>query len=76
MARTCPIHTDVLMIERPSGSVNGGMVRYGCAICNMLEIDRLRRELDVVTGNNQKTVESIQRFRDRDAPTTTSETKP
>lgn len=67
MAEMCPIHTDVAKIVRPSNSVNGGYIGWGCAVCNMLEIERLRQELNIVTGSSKKTSESIQRFRDRDA---------
>jgi hypothetical protein len=46
MARCCEIHTDVLRVVRPSNSVNGGDIDWGCAICNM---ERFAQE---VAGND------------------------
>lgn len=63
----CPVHTDIRMVVRPSGSVNGGSIGFGCAICNLLEIERLRADLDRVTGSTELSGQSIQRFRDRNA---------
>ncbi len=61
MAEMCPVHTDVAMVVRPSNSVNGGSIRWGCAVCNMQEIDRLR---GLVSAEERS--ESVRRFRLRD----------
>ncbi len=62
----CPTHEDVPMLTRSTGSVNGGYVRWGCAICNMIEVEKLRHELDRVNGNSVASGESVERFRARD----------
>lgn len=41
----CQTHEDVPYIVRPSNSVNGGSIGWGCAVCNMLEVERLREEV-------------------------------
>lgn len=61
MAEACPVHEDVTMVVRDSNSVNGGSIRWGCAVCNMLEIDRLR----ALVSPEQRS-ESVERFRQRD----------
>jgi len=40
--RFCSKHEDVPYIVRSSGSVLGGSIGWGCAVCNMLEVERLR----------------------------------
>lgn len=41
----CKKHPDVPVIVRSSGSVNGGSIRWGCAVCNSLKMDELRDAL-------------------------------
>lgn len=62
----CPTHTDVPMVSREYGSPNGGYIRWGCAVCNMIEIETLRHELDRITGNTSASSQSVERFRERD----------
>lgn len=64
MAEMCPIHADVTMVVRPTNSVNGGSIRWGCAVCNMQEIDRLRGLV-----SHEERLESVRRFRLRDGVT-------
>jgi hypothetical protein len=45
----CQKHPDVPIIVRSSGSVNGGQIRWGCAVCNSLKLDEVRDELRSMT---------------------------
>lgn len=41
-AEHCTLHPDVPIVVRPSTSANGGFIGWGCAVCNCLEVERLR----------------------------------
>ena len=45
LPKTCRIHEDVPYIERESGSVHGGTIGWGCAVCNMLKLEEARRRI-------------------------------
>jgi hypothetical protein len=41
----CKIHPDVPYIVREGISVHGGYIGWGCAVCNMLELEKARATL-------------------------------
>lgn len=61
-AEYCPIHPDVQIVVRPSTSVNGGSIGWGCAVCNCLEVERLRGFV-----SDEERSASIDRARNRSA---------